>query len=618
MLKKIRLDQTRTYELVIATYEISQMLGGFLDGREHHRSLGSEQGDIQKWDDFIIEHCDGTYEYIQVKRQTTDFSEGACQRDNYVQGKRIGQPRDLSPLDESMKSLADWSKTKNPSTSSPKRKFTIELPDSAVEIKSGYAVRDFNNLCDTYIKPHTLSSDMVTLAIADKAVEKGYKWLTSWCGFTNWDHILIALKQLSVRQTGDEGDITKRTIETLDKYFKNADTIRQVIENFISDSSTFPNKATCRPIYEKTQYDLRPEIARWTQFSKFKNEWDISGTHDSRNIEEASEIVKGLWGKELQSVLKFDGDHNEPLNNLAMAMLRLSIHFHSLSAFHVPNKELWMNIAKSHVGGTIGISQNDCDDLNYLEYNAFIAGDIRKLDCLSSQDKEVADLHLAMHKMTWDEVCQKTDSCIGSMDAGELRNAIDHRWVAWKKQLDGKFDDQQKLILGMLRPSAEGNEISAQLRSGHKSAAIISQGIFYLIITSIGFDKGVDDLKLINQLDLSVNALSHWSGPAGQKRKVRSIIDNGMQDVLGKENSKYMIFSGTEAGLSEMFGSSMADDVSENVTLASSHNPQLVLSASWKLKQIIKNGAIDPLQQFIKDELGKRQSIIDNQISGIK
>src|SRR5665213_4261390 len=210
----------------------------------------------------------------------------------------------------------------------------------------------------------------------------------------------------------------------------------------------------------------------------------------------------------MQSVLKFYGDHNEPLNKLAMAMLRLSVHFHSLSTFHVPNKDLWMNIAKNHIGGTIGVSQNDCDDLNYLDYNAFTSGDVRKLDCLASQDKEVEDLHLAMHKLTWAEVVAKTDACIGRMTSSELRGAIEKRWLAWKKHLEDKFDDQRKLILGMLRPAAEGEDISAELRSGHKSAAIISQGIFYLIVTSIGFDKSADEWNLLGQIDLTVNALS--------------------------------------------------------------------------------------------------------------
>jgi len=295
VLKKIRLDQTKTYELAVATQEIAIMISAFLDGREHHQSLGSEQGDILKWDDFVIEHFNGTYEYIQVKRQMTDFLEGACSRDNYIQGTRLGQPRDLSPLDESMKSLADWTKINDPSTASPQRMFSIELPDTSIEIKTGYTVREFNNLCDTYIKPTTVAADMITLAATDRAVKNGYEWLTTWCGFTDWDHILKALKYLNVRQTGDEGDIRKRTIEILSKYFNNADAIRQIIESFVSDSSTFPNKVTPRPVYEKIQYDLRPEIARWTQFSKFKNEWDISGTHDTRAIEEAGEIVKGLW-----------------------------------------------------------------------------------------------------------------------------------------------------------------------------------------------------------------------------------------------------------------------------------------------------------------------------------
>ncbi len=55
MLKKLKLDQTKIYEQTIATYGIASMLIYFVRGRKHYLSIGAEQGDIDTWDDLVIE-----------------------------------------------------------------------------------------------------------------------------------------------------------------------------------------------------------------------------------------------------------------------------------------------------------------------------------------------------------------------------------------------------------------------------------------------------------------------------------------------------------------------------------------------------------------------------------
>ena len=107
MLKKLALDKTKEYEKHIALEEISEMLVNFAKGLSHHSAIGAEQGDIDGWDDFVIETKDKSKVYIQVKRQTTDFSTDAIVRDRYKKGKREGELKDLSVLDEAFKSLAD-------------------------------------------------------------------------------------------------------------------------------------------------------------------------------------------------------------------------------------------------------------------------------------------------------------------------------------------------------------------------------------------------------------------------------------------------------------------------------------------------------------------------------
>ena len=74
MLKKLRLDQTKVYEKCLALEEISTMLVSFVKGLPHHLAIGAEQGDIDKWDDLVIQTNNSDYIHVQVKRQTTPFS----------------------------------------------------------------------------------------------------------------------------------------------------------------------------------------------------------------------------------------------------------------------------------------------------------------------------------------------------------------------------------------------------------------------------------------------------------------------------------------------------------------------------------------------------------------
>ena len=74
MLSKLRLKQTDKYEQAVATYEAVQMLVQYLlEGRHNARNIGSEQGGISHWDDFVIEQADGIFRHLQVKHQTTPF-----------------------------------------------------------------------------------------------------------------------------------------------------------------------------------------------------------------------------------------------------------------------------------------------------------------------------------------------------------------------------------------------------------------------------------------------------------------------------------------------------------------------------------------------------------------
>ncbi len=174
MLAKLRLDQTKKYEQALATYEISCMLVDFVLGREHYLRIASEQGGISKWDDIVIEKDLNSQIHIQVKRQTSgDFGDAfdECIRNEYTRQPRKGQKRDLSTLDETMKSLADWFKDVDITTMSPKREFWIELPELNTKIKKELVVKDLHSLCAN-IKPDvTTAAGLQALADGDKNIQ---------------------------------------------------------------------------------------------------------------------------------------------------------------------------------------------------------------------------------------------------------------------------------------------------------------------------------------------------------------------------------------------------------------------------------------------------------------
>ena len=619
MYSKIRLDQTKKYELVIATFEFSTMLVDYLEWREHHRSFGSEQGDIPKWDDFIIEKSNGDWSHVQIKRQETNFDDHPCDRDRYVHGKRAGQLRDLSAFDESLAELATWVSSNDPATAIPPREFRFELPDNGLLIKAGYSIRNFNALCELCNKPTTTPASLAMFASTDTAAANGYDWLTSWCGFTDWTHILKAFKYLRATQTGDEQDIKRLSKDILNRCFNNTDTVVTLIKDYIDDNSNAPNSVTPRRLLETLHVHLRSDVNKWTQFSKAGSVWNVSGTHDSTGIEMSNAVVIGIWGSEFTSYLKLNSSCPPPTNKITQALIRLGLHFKNNGSFHVPNKDLWLNIALTQIGETLGIDEDDCNHLAFHEYVAFLSSDIRELDSPLKQDQEATDLHLEMHRYTYEKVkLFLEDKIIGVMPASELRDAIHAKWTKWKTILDSKEPEQIHFFTKMLHPTAEGEDIIAEARVGIQTIHLISKGIYYLLIVSEAL--GLDSDTFYLDSNIYVKALKQWSGPHGHPRRSRSITDNGITEFLGKESSEILVLSGSDASNSELMQFSMGDfnegDTTENI--ARSHTPKCVLTSNGAFKQLIQNGSISDLKDYITEEISKRDKQINDQIEKLQ
>ena len=297
MLKKLNLDGTKEYEVAVAASHVSQMLVAYSQGHEHILSIGAEQGEVAKWDDLVLKEKTGE-RHIQIKRQNTDFNLDPCVRNKYTRKKRKGQLKDLSPFDEAIKSLGEWVSVNDPSTTDKKKTFEVYLPEGTVHIKSEIQVNVLKHLCENHIKDVTTAQGLNNLQAIDANINHCYDWLTTWCGFKDWEHILKALRLLEIVAGGSKVDIDSNTINNLQNIFHSPSEVLIKIKGFICDNTTFTGAITPRHLLKLVRSNLQPEVLPWTQFEQTGMDWEISGTIDTEldhDFERPSVLVPILW-----------------------------------------------------------------------------------------------------------------------------------------------------------------------------------------------------------------------------------------------------------------------------------------------------------------------------------
>lgn len=618
MLNKLRLDQTKNYEKAIAANEIAQMLVAFIQGREHSLCIGAEQGGIDKWDDFVIVTSDGTYKHIQAKRQQTDFSASSCKciRDR----DQNGNLRPLSPLDKTMQSLANWVQHNDLNTASPKRHFVIELPDNTTHIKKEIQVRHFHTLCQNHICSVTIAQGLEALARSDKSTKNCFNWLTTWCDFSDWDHILKALRLLEIKQSGNPNDIEERTETTLSHVFWQPIEVRKKIISYIDENSTYTGAISPRPLLKQLKDYLLPGIATWTQYQKNNSKWKISGIHDLdfNEIERASFVVPSLWSNDRARHLKFDVPVDDT-TKLSKSIVHLALHLQGQVNAHCTNSSCWKQKIETLIGGTLGITCSNCNTLCICENpTSFSVSDFKELCTRQEFDTEADNIRQEMVKVTWNLIVQELEQKLDDMQTSDLRDSIEACWKSWKSTLEQDPSEQENLFSRMLHAQAEGNDISAELRVGPKTISLIADGIFLLLIVSIGLSDTNADWKSIGE-KLSVNTigLNYWSDPSNSPRKVRDLNDEGIGILIGKEPYDVLILSKTHVSSSEIFEVTLASDVSDNNNLTNPHRPKLLVTNDLRFKTLIKKGNKSKLRSYLTEALEKRLTSLKQSIDEV-
>lgn len=625
MLKKLSLDQTKTYEKCLASEEISKMLVAFVHGRQHHLAIGAEQGDIDKWDDLVIRNSVGGCIYIQVKRQTTPFSIDSITRDTYTQGKRQGLLRDLSQLDETLKSLGK--RISKSSSNDLRNEFWLELPEGSIQIKKNLEIRHLRTLCEIQITSVTTPNDLIALASINPNANNIYLWLTTWCDFIDWEHILKALRFLKIRNSGFEADINDRVKNNLSHIFKTTELerVHMLILSYLEKNATFAGAIRPRQLLHQLKDYLIPDISRWTLFKTDGSSWNISGIHDledNNEIERPSVIVPSLWaiGNPNVRSLRIHGDC--PENCLVSeSLMRLSLHPQGSFDILCSNKSSWKNSIKIKTGGTIGVAKDDLKDSRMLDGLELCSpSEPKEIITIDEMEELAQKLHYEMYMNTFKLVDSAILDKVRAMKKCELRNEVESRWISWKLLLEKSVDEQKELFSKILHPRAEGKSISGELRVGPKTVDLLSEAMYLLLVVSVclGDEDNQTWKSVTDKLKMTSVGLAYWSGPADGAKKVIEIDDDeGFNKLLENEPEQIIIIPQSALTDLEAFKDDISGDISKSELLPYPNYPKLFITKDRNFIRKLRNGVISELRQYFQSSLDKYKDIREDAVNQV-
>ena len=606
MLSKLRLKQTDQYEQSVATYETAQMIVQYiLDGRDHAKNIGSEQGGIIHWDDFVVEQADGIFRHLQVKRQTTPFCSLSVNRTVKKGANPSGELQDLSEFDKAMKSLGDWIVKNSLGKVSTERTFMIVVPEGTVSIKKTITINNLDRLCSQEISALTDINRFRNLRSIDSVTNDICTWLTEWCDYRDDDVILSALKNLKIKITGNPLMIDTGIRNQLQRCFSDIDTVLSQIHSLLDTNSTFTNAITPRDVHRVLNGYLLNTTPNWTQYYLNSGTWEISGTHDANSPEPEmpAVTVPALWNAAKTGIFKLKGTRIP--DDIGRAIVRLIVHLQNHPTAYIDQSQAWLEAANRLLGGTLGIDEEDCLPKNWKvvdEPNVCKSTNIRTLSTAQEIDDEARCLNEQMNEFTWEEIKQQVTSKIRSMPSSELRAELDKRWASWKVSLDNLSNNRYMFLSSMLTVKAEGQSVFPDVRLGPKTTKILKQAIFLHLVIAIGLsemDLGWQSVG--TDLSIAACALTHWSGPSDENRTVRKITDdNGLEKLLGQVTSKILLMSGTEVHHNDLTTELLGNGKVPENNIASPHRPILITN-NRKFKKLIDKGEIEPIRAYITE-----------------
>lgn len=628
MRKKLKLKQADNFDSWVAAREMSGMLVKYLDGQSHAKSIGSEQG-IDGWDDFVIEEYDESCTYVQVKRQETDFSDHSENRKISLKtkGENQGKEHDLSAFDEAIRDLGKLHLTSIASTGKEK-KFRLYIPAATTKIKKNTEVRDFYALCERCRNETTTEAKLK--ANADAADLRLFEWLTTWCEFQDWEHILKTLKALSLSYSSLESDLKNAIDYELGAWFDPATDARQAIYNYIQGNSTDTGAATPRLILKKITRFLRKDKPRWLHYSPSAAplNWQVSGivSHNSER-QLPIDTVPFLWdgSSGLGGNLRIGGLPNRNLPPLQLALMRLALHLPRPSLAFVSNADAYKTSVNYAIAGTLGSKLSDTVTLPITtDHSTLSSSAIHALNGTSETTAEGESLHSEMDKVTWKLVQDSVTNQVSMMpNSGDLQQAVCALWQTWSVQIENNPITRGEILLDMLSIISEGKNVHSLLRVGPETVELLANCLLMHLIVSVSLDGSSAELNKLNGVrKIKALALSFWGGPAGSANGPRALLGGKFEDedavLLGKETDSILIFSGITTSPSEIFPTTLADDLLTQDSLAAPRRPDLMITNCRTFNKLVEKNRVEPIKTYLKDELEKGRVSREKNIQGIR
>lgn len=624
MIRRFRLEQKGRYEKLVIAQRLSDMVDKYLDGRTAPLLIGAEQGGIGEWDDVVIYHADEHYEHFQIKRQTTPFSEKHIDKADYIKSykPKAGSnapavPLDSkidSELDKAMKSLSAWSLTTQ-AKQPPARAFSLILLGLEVVIKgkpsdfiTANHLHEFCRLC----KQDGL--DLTALSSrADTPTQNVYKWLTTWCGFTDWDHVRQTMRALTIHAVGSEENLEERACESLGRHFNDPRATLEKLVGYISTSTTDVNAISCHAMANHLKDARRSDAETWTQYLMKPlagPSWMVAGTHNLNGMASlpaahaATDVVAHHWtagGNNRR--LRLHATYGPPTPNtvaLPSAILRLALHLKSGSHCLLLGEPLWRQGAGNELGRTLGISESDLDELPWLgNSEALSCASGRELSTILETRDESSALHTAMNDLVWEQLKGRITARLNLVSDMPLLAALEPKWRSWAAELTVDAAARESLFEQLMYPKTEGLDGKHALRVGPRTADLLETAILMLLLVcvAIGNDEG-DWREMPDIGDVLSIALQNWSGASGDHGGARPVADDLMA-ILGPSPASVVILAGVEGSPTSLLESGMADDYETSNSMAAERQPRLLVTRFGVLKHL-RTGTLAQLQKQFK------------------
>lgn len=621
MIRRFRLEQKGRYEKLVIAQRLSDMVDKYLDGRTAPLLIGAEQGGIGEWDDVVIYHADEHYEHFQIKRQTTPFSDKHIDKADYIKSykPKAGSNAPVVPLDskidseldKAMKSLSAWSLTPQ-AKQPPARTFSLILLGLEVAIKgkptdfiTSNHLHEFCRLC----KQDGL--DLTALSSrADTPTQNVYKWLTTWCGFTDWDHVRQTMRTLTIHAVGSEENLEDRACELLGRHFNDPRATLEKLVGYISTSTTDVNAISCHAMANHLKDARRSNAETWTQYLMKPlagPSWMVAGTHNLNGTTSmpvanaATEIVAHHWtagGNNRR--LRLHATYGPPTPNtvsLSSAILRLALHLKSGSHCLLLGEALWRQGAGNELGRTLGISESDLDDLPWIDNSeALSCASAREISTILETRDESSGLHRAMNNLVWEQLQGRITTRFNSVSDTQLLAALEQKWRSWSAELTADAAARESLFEQLMYPKTEGLDGKHALRVGPRTADLLETAILMLLLVCVAIGNDEGNWREIPDVgDVLSIALKNWSGASGDHGGARPVADDLMA-ILGPSPASVVILAGVEGSPTSLFESGMADDFETSNSMAAERQPRLLVTRFGVLKHL-RTGTLVQLQQ---------------------